>query len=69
MKTLKQGDVVPNFSAKDEQGHTVSLSDYKGKKLVVFFNLGFVPPFGRRFRAFLAGTSLSFQKTRHSAEV
>jgi peroxiredoxin Q/BCP len=37
MKTLKQGDVVPNFSAKDEQGHTVSLSDYKGKKLVVFF--------------------------------
>jgi len=37
MKTLKQGDAVPNFSAKDEQGHTISLSDYKGKKLVVFF--------------------------------
>lgn len=37
MQTLKQGDVVPNFSAKDEQGNTITLSDYKGKKLVVFF--------------------------------
>ncbi|MDP5157133.1 MAG: thioredoxin-dependent thiol peroxidase [Flaviramulus sp.] len=37
MKTLKQGDVVPNFSAKDEQGNKVALSDYKGKKLIVFF--------------------------------
>ncbi|WJJ95518.1 thioredoxin-dependent thiol peroxidase [Algibacter luteus] len=37
MKTLKQGDAVPNFSAKDEQENTISLSDYKGKKLVVFF--------------------------------
>ncbi|WOD43393.1 thioredoxin-dependent thiol peroxidase [Hwangdonia lutea] len=37
MNTLKQGDAVPNFSAKDEQGNTVSLNDYKGKKLIVFF--------------------------------
>jgi len=37
MNTLKQGDVVPNFSALDEQGNTISLSDYKGKKLIVFF--------------------------------
>lgn len=37
MNTLKQGDAVPDFSAKDEQGRTVSLSDYKGKKLIVFF--------------------------------
>ncbi|MDB2462659.1 thioredoxin-dependent thiol peroxidase [Algibacter sp.] len=37
MNTLKQGDVVPNFTAKDEQGNTISLGDYKGKKLVVFF--------------------------------
>ncbi|WP_282122363.1 thioredoxin-dependent thiol peroxidase [Algibacter mikhailovii] len=37
MKTLKQGDVVPNFTAKDEQGNNISLSDYMGKKLVVFF--------------------------------
>lgn len=37
MKTLKQGDAVPNFTAKDEQGNKVALSDYKGKKLIVFF--------------------------------
>lgn len=37
MKTLKKGDAVPSFTAKDEQGNTVSLSDYKGKKLIVFF--------------------------------
>ena len=37
MKTLKVGDKVPDFSAKDEQGNTISLSDYIGKKLVVFF--------------------------------
>jgi peroxiredoxin Q/BCP len=37
MKTLKQGDKVPDFSAKDEQGNTISLHDYKGKKLIVFF--------------------------------
>jgi peroxiredoxin Q/BCP len=37
MQTLKQGDVVPDFSSTDEQGNVVTLSDYKGKKLVVFF--------------------------------
>ncbi|MCF7560820.1 thioredoxin-dependent thiol peroxidase [Sabulilitoribacter multivorans] len=37
MKTLKQGDTVPNFEVFDEQGNVVKLSDYKGKKLVVFF--------------------------------
>lgn len=37
MNTLKQGDSVPNFSVKDDQGHTISLQDYKGKKLIVFF--------------------------------
>ena len=37
MNTLKQGDQVPNFSSKDEQGNIVSLSDFKGKKLIVFF--------------------------------
>jgi peroxiredoxin Q/BCP len=37
MTKLKAGDKAPNFSAKDEQGNTVSLSDYSGKKLVVFF--------------------------------
>lgn len=37
MTKLKVGDKAPNFSAKDEQGNTISLSDYKGKKLVIFF--------------------------------
>ena len=37
MNTLKQGDAVPYFTAKDEQENSISLSDYKGKKLVVFF--------------------------------
>ncbi len=37
MTQLKAGDMAPNFSALDEQGNTISLGDYKGKKLVVFF--------------------------------
>lgn len=37
MTKLKVGDKAPSFSAKDEQGNTVSLSDYAGKKLVIFF--------------------------------
>ncbi len=37
MTTLEKGDKAPNFSAKDQDGNTHSLSDYKGKKLVVFF--------------------------------
>lgn len=37
MNTLKAGDKVPNFTVNDQDGNAVSLSDYKGKKLVVFF--------------------------------
>lgn len=37
MNTLKIGDTVPEFSAKDQDGNTIHLSDYKGKKLIVFF--------------------------------
>ena len=37
MNTLKVGDTVPNFAVNDEKGNLVSLSDYKGKKWVVFF--------------------------------
>lgn len=37
MSTLKEGDNVPEFEAKDQDGNTIKLSDYKGKKLVVFF--------------------------------
>ncbi len=37
MTTLKIGDKAPNFSAKDQDGKLHILSDYNGKKLVVFF--------------------------------
>jgi peroxiredoxin Q/BCP len=37
MAILQKGDKAPQFSAKDQEGHTHSLEDYKGKKLVVFF--------------------------------
>ena len=37
MKHLKTGDKAPDFSGKDQNGNTISLGDYKGKKLVVYF--------------------------------
>lgn len=37
MTKLKPGDKAPNFISKDEKGNTISLSDYKGNKLVLFF--------------------------------
>lgn len=37
MTTLKIGDKAPDFEAKDQNGKTVKLTDYKGKKLVLFF--------------------------------
>jgi peroxiredoxin Q/BCP len=37
MSTLKQGDAAPNFSGVDQDGQAVSLSDYSGKKLVLYF--------------------------------
>ncbi len=37
MTHLKVGDKAPDFTALDQDGNTITLSDYKGKKLVVFF--------------------------------
>ncbi|WP_452231185.1 MULTISPECIES: thioredoxin-dependent thiol peroxidase [unclassified Lacinutrix] len=37
MTTLQVGDTVPNFTVNNQDGESVSLSDYKGKKLIVFF--------------------------------
>jgi len=37
MTNLKPGDKAPDFTAKDQDGNIISLSDYKGKKLVLFF--------------------------------
>lgn len=37
MTTLKIGDKAPNFESQDQQGNSIKLSDYKDKKLVLFF--------------------------------
>jgi peroxiredoxin Q/BCP len=34
---LKIGDIAPNFKGLNENGEQISLSDYKGKKLILFF--------------------------------
>lgn len=34
---LKEGDKAPAFSGKDQDGNRVSLADYKGKKIVLYF--------------------------------
>lgn len=37
MKRLKVGDKAPDFRVSDQDGKEVQLSDFKGKKLIVFF--------------------------------
>ncbi|WP_295180567.1 thioredoxin-dependent thiol peroxidase [uncultured Christiangramia sp.] len=37
MTTLKAGDKAPDFKAEDQDGNNITLNDYKGKKLVLFF--------------------------------
>jgi peroxiredoxin Q/BCP len=34
---LKAGDVAPDFEVQDDQGRTVRLSDFKGKKDVLLW--------------------------------
>ena len=34
---LNEGDKAPAFKAKDQSGNLVSLSDFKGKKVVLYF--------------------------------
>jgi thioredoxin-dependent peroxiredoxin len=37
MITLQEGDKAPAFSANDQNGKKISLADFKGKKLVLYF--------------------------------
>ncbi|MCI2228363.1 thioredoxin-dependent thiol peroxidase [Polaribacter sp. MSW13] len=37
MTALKIGDKAPQFEANNQEGNTIKLSDYAGKKLVLFF--------------------------------
>lgn len=37
MSKLQEGDKAPMFSAKDQDGNTVSLDQFKGKKVVLYF--------------------------------
>ncbi|MEI5983617.1 MULTISPECIES: thioredoxin-dependent thiol peroxidase [Sphingobacterium] len=37
MATLAIGDQAPAITAKDQQGNTVNLSDFKGKKVILYF--------------------------------
>src|SRR5258707_8241484 len=34
---LQAGSKAPGFSAKDQDGNTVKLADFKGKKIVLYF--------------------------------
>ena len=37
MTHLEEGDKAPDFKSKDQDGGTISLKDYKGKKVVLYF--------------------------------
>lgn len=37
MEELKQGDQAPQFTSKDQNGNTVSLTQFKGKKVILYF--------------------------------
>jgi peroxiredoxin Q/BCP len=37
MNLLEPGDKAPEFKVKDQQGKTVSLKDYRGKKVILYF--------------------------------
>lgn len=37
MSSLKEGDIAPNFTAKDQNSNPISLADFKGKKVILYF--------------------------------
>lgn len=37
MKELQEGSLAPDFTAKDQHGNPVTLSSFKGKKVILYF--------------------------------
>jgi len=37
MAELKEGDLAPDFTAENQDGKPISLADFKGKKLILYF--------------------------------
>ena len=37
MAVLKEGSKAPIFKAVDQNGKTISLTDFKGKKVILYF--------------------------------
>ena len=37
MKTLQVGDLAPQFTLLNQDNQPISLSDFKGKKVLVYF--------------------------------
>jgi peroxiredoxin Q/BCP len=37
MSEIKEGSVAPNFKGVDQNGNNIELSDFKGKKLILYF--------------------------------
>jgi peroxiredoxin Q/BCP len=37
MNSLKEGDSAPDFSGTDQNGNQIKLSDFSGKKLILYF--------------------------------
>lgn len=35
--TLQEGDIAPRFTLSDQDGNDVSLTDFRGKKVIVYF--------------------------------
>lgn len=60
MVTLQSGDKAPAFSALNQNGEKISLSDFKDKKLILFFYPQAVP---RAFFPLWIGSSPIGQRT------
>jgi peroxiredoxin Q/BCP len=37
MATLKEGELAPDFTAKDQNGNNVTLSSFRGKNVILYF--------------------------------